>query len=161
MSARNITLLPVRWTALCVTFLLGCRLGRPPATRTFVPGSVRTTSPQPELAESLRAAFAAALVQRGALDAGAGTAVQLTVLSEESGVVATNNGSQLHVARLVVEVQTTGARPRSVIVRGARSYPVDPGAPLAAAAARAAAIEALAAELMEDAVEWLLYQEVR
>jgi len=122
-----------------------------------MPAPVLTAAAQPELAEDLRAALSAALAQRGAL--GEGTAVQLRVLSFDTAVQATRDAAQIHQARLVVQLQTAGPLPRQVVLQAARSYPVQAGQPLAAAAARADAAGALAEELAQDAVEWLMFSE--
>jgi hypothetical protein len=147
----------MRWSVAMFPVLLGCHIGRPPPTHAYSPGPVQNISPQPELSELLRADLTAALARRSAL--GDGPLIEISVLSADTVVQATNAPAQLHRAQLVLQIQTSSAAPQSVILRGARSYPVDSSAPLAAAAARTAAMAALSEELMEDAVEWLLYQE--
>lgn len=145
----------MKWPVL-VLFVAGCQLGRPPA-RSYIPGSVYTTSPQLGLAAAIRESLADELAQRGGL--GEGATVQIRVLDAEAAVQATQGDVQLHQARLVLQVQTAGTQPREVILRGARTYTISASAPLSAAAARTAATEALARELVQDVVEWLMYAE--
>ena len=128
----------MKWPAL-VLLVASCQLGRPPA-RSYTPGSVYTTSPQPGLAAAIRQALSDELAQRGGL--GDGATVQIQVLDADAAVQATQGDTQLHQARLVLQVQTAGTQPREVILRGARTYTISASVASARAAAALRGAEA-------------------
>lgn len=145
----------MQWPVFAI-LAAGCQLGRPPA-QSYSLGSVYSSSPQPGLAAAIRESLATELAQRGGL--GDGAMVQIQVIAADDDVQATQGDTQLHRARLVIQVQTAGFQPRDVVLRGARTYTISASAPLSAATARSNAMEALARELVQDAVEWLMFVE--
>lgn len=133
----------------------GCQLGRPPVS-SFSPGPVEAAAVEPGLPDALRQSLGAALSRRGAL-AARGTPVKLVVLSAQNRTLAPGADRQVHEVALAVQVVAAGPSPREVVLRGARSYTIPTTGPRDAAQARAAATVALCEELMDDAVEWLLF----
>lgn len=120
-------------------------------------GQVVAPSVQPGLREALAEGLASALSARGALaGAGDGPSVEILVRDASTSVFAAGDDGQVARARLSIEVQLFGPRPRSVVLSAERSYTVVPGASLQAADARAHAFEALARALTEDAADWIL-----
>lgn len=138
--------------------LLGaCHLGVPPqvgATAVHLE-VVDVAAVEPALADALRVGLTDAFAARGL--AGGSTPLALRVLEASTAAAAATDILRIHRARLAVEVQLLGPAPRTVVLRGERAYPVDPMDGLAAAAARAAAFQALAGQLSEDAALWLAY----
>lgn len=145
---------------MLLSTLLACslRLGSPERSLASVaPGEFVAASAEPGLKTALDHSLSRALAARGALDPAGGTPVGLEVLEASSAVLAAGSGSQVHQARLSLAVQLYGPRPRRVVLTAERSYVVVPGDSLGAASARAAAFEALADTLSEDAVTWILF----
>ena len=80
----------------------------------------------------------------------------MSVLSARSHLIATGVSESIYEASLTISVTLSGPTPRDLVLTGRRSYA---GAtPLAAAAARAEAFDALTPTLIADAVDWLLYR---
>lgn len=135
----------------------GLHLGRPELASSAVsPAPVVVPSAEPGLRESLSSGLDAALAARGALDPSHGQRVELTVLEASTSRLGASATGQVHLARLRVDVQLFGARPRHVVLTGERSYTVGLSSSLEASAARAAAFEVLARSLTEDAAMWIL-----
>lgn len=135
---------------------VSCHLGRPPpsALRLRV-GEVRATAAEPALEEDLTRALSATLAQHGVL--GSGPEVRAHVLSVDVVPVASASGAQVARVRLEVAFELLGARPRRVVLSAQRAFTRSPDDALGASDARAEAFAALAGELAEDAVDWLLY----
>lgn len=139
--------------------LIACslRLGRPEiALGSITPGAVLVASSEPGLRDALAESLARGLAARGALARGEGTRVDLEVLDASTSVLAAADGAQVHRARLSLAVQLYGPAPRRVVLSAERSYTLVQSASLEAAGARAEAFEALALELCQDAVDWIL-----
>ena len=146
--------LHVNLCALPVLFLLGCHVGRPPASGAYAVGNVRVAAPEPGLQDALSAGLAAGLSRQGAL--GAGPAVQMTVLSAVESVRAAGV-TRVHAVDLRVEVLVPGARPRRLVWTGTRDYGTGGVDPIADAQARADAWLRLSARAGDEIAAWLLY----
>ena len=129
---------------------VGCQVGRPPPSAgPFKVHQVIASSAEPGLKDALKAGLGQALTARGVLDAG-GQAINVAVLRADASPAAVGPNSQMYTARLQVSVQVGS---RSAQFSSERSYSVID--PVQGAAARAAAFEALAQQLMRDGVMWL------
>ena len=140
--------------------LLACalHLGRPEivAPRVSV-GDVVAPAVEPGLHEAILEGLTAALSARGALAGqGAGPAVDIRVRDASTRVIAASDDGQVWRARLSIEVQLYGPRPRDVVLSDERSYTVLPGQSLEAADARGRAFRSLAQGLTEDAADWVM-----
>jgi len=135
---------------LLLVVFVGCQVGRPPpAAGPFKVHQVIASSAEPGLKDALKSGLGQALTARGVLDAG-GQAINVAVLRADSSPSAVGPNSQMHTARLQVSVQSGS---RSAQFSSERSYSVID--PVQGAAARAAAFDALAHQLMRDGVMWL------
>ncbi|MCK6506005.1 hypothetical protein L6R53_21910 [Myxococcota bacterium] len=132
-----------------------CHLGVPPraAGAAVHLVGVDVAAAEPALADALRQGLADAFAARGL--AGGPDPLTLRVVEATTSSAAATEALRVHRARLAVELQLLGASPRAVVLRAERAYPADPQDGLAAASARAAAFQALAAQLSEDAALWL------
>lgn len=129
---------------------VGCQVGRPPpAAGAYKVNQVVASVTEPGLKDALKAGLGQALTTRGVLDAG-GQAVNVAVLRADSSPSAVGPSSQMYTARLQVSVQVGS---RSAQFSSERSYSVFD--PVQGAAARAAAFQVLAHQVMRDGVMWL------
>ena len=147
------------WAVLVLVVPLGCRLGRPPpAFGSLTVLEVSDPSAEAGLAAALQHALASELERQGARSSSSDeAAVQVRVLSAETAVAGAAGLAQVHRAELEVELTVLGPAPRSLVLRSDHSYTVAVGDPAGASQARTLAFQALAEELGQEAIRWLLY----
>ena len=117
---------------------------------------------QPGVGDDLGTALAQELAHRGALGGSASPELACRVLQADTAVAGAGaEGARFSRAHLSIEVVLAAAPARRVVLEATRSYAVDVGDPLGAAAEREAAFAGLAAELARDAVAWALMAPVR
>ena len=137
---------------------VGCHVGVPPASPAGAGvhlSRVEVAAAEPGLADALRSGLGGAFASHGL--ASGPTPLTVRVLEASTTTVGATGLQRVHRARLSIELQLLGPAPRAVVLSGERGYGVDPADGLAAAQARAAAFQALADQLAQDALLWLSY----